>query len=61
MRDVVTLFERELARHNGRPTMPESFRFVGIMERDVESIYDLLLATPENMDSESDSEGSCHP
>jgi hypothetical protein len=31
-----------------------------MMEQDPESIYDLLLATPENTDSESDSEGSCH-
>jgi hypothetical protein len=31
-----------------------------MMERDPESIYDLLLATPENMGSESDSEGSCY-
>ena len=32
-----------------------------MMEQDPESIYDLLLATPENMDFESDSEGSYHP
>jgi hypothetical protein len=32
-----------------------------MMERDSESIFDLLLATPENMDFESDSKGSCHP
>jgi hypothetical protein len=31
-----------------------------MMERDPESLYDLLLATPENIDSESDSEGNCH-
>jgi hypothetical protein len=41
--------------------MLESSRFVGMMEWDPESLYDLLLATPENMDSESDSEGSCPP
>ena len=35
--------------------------FVGMMERDLEYIYDRLLATPENTDSESDSEGSYHP
>ena len=39
---------------------PKFSRFVGMMEWDPESLYDLLLATPENMDSESDSEGSCH-
>jgi hypothetical protein len=32
-----------------------------MMEQDLESIYDLLLATPENTGSESDSEGSCYP
>ena len=32
-----------------------------MMERDPESFYDLLLVTPENTNSESDSEGSCHP
>ena len=32
-----------------------------MMERDLESIYDLLLATLENRDSKSNSEGSCHP
>ena len=31
-----------------------------MMERDPDSLYDLLLATHENKDSESDSEGSCH-
>ena len=41
--------------------MPESSKFVGMMERDLEYIYDRLLATPENTDSESDSKGSCHP
>jgi hypothetical protein len=30
-----------------------------MMERDLDSLYDLLLATPENTDFESDSEGSC--
>jgi hypothetical protein len=30
-----------------------------MMERDLESLYDLLLATPENTNFESDSEGSC--
>ena len=60
MKDAITLFERELARHTSHTMMPESSRFVGMMERDLESLYDLLLATPENMNSESDSEGSCH-
>jgi hypothetical protein len=31
------------------------------MERDLESLYDLLLETPVNTYSESDSEGSCPP
>ena len=35
--------------------------FVGMMESDPKSIYDLLLETPENADSEFDSEGSYHP
>jgi hypothetical protein len=61
MRDVTALFERELARRNCCLMMLESSRFVGMMERDPESIYDPLLVTPENMDSESNSEGSCHP
>jgi hypothetical protein len=60
MRDAIALFERELARHASRTTMSEAFGFVGMMERDPESLYDLLLATPENTDSESNSEGSCH-
>jgi hypothetical protein len=61
MRNAIALFERELARRDGRLTTPEPSRFVGMMEQDPESIYDLLLATPENTDSESDSEGSYHP
>jgi hypothetical protein len=32
-----------------------------MMEQDPEFVYDLLLVTPENADSESDSEGSRHP
>ena len=60
MRDAIALFEQELARRSGRSTMPNSSRFVGMMEQDSESIYDLLLATPENTNSESDSEASCH-
>jgi hypothetical protein len=60
MRDVITLFEQELARCNGRTTTPDSLGFVGMMGRDPDSLYDLLLATPKNTNSESDSEGSCH-
>jgi len=41
--------------------MLESSRFVGMMERDLDSIYDLLLVIPENTNSESDFEGSYHP
>jgi hypothetical protein len=41
--------------------MLESSGFVGMMEQGPESIYDLLLATPENTDFESNFEGSCHP
>jgi hypothetical protein len=48
MRDAITLFERELARRNGHTMMSGSSRFVEMMERDLESIYDLLPATPEN-------------
>jgi hypothetical protein len=59
MRDAIALFERELARRNGRTTTSDSLGFMGMMEWEPESLYDLLLATPENMDSESDSEGSC--
>ena len=31
-----------------------------MMEWDLESIYDLLLVTPEDTDYESNSKGSCH-
>ena len=61
MRDAIALFERELARRNGRTMMLDSPGFMGKMEWDPESLYDLLLATSETMDSESDSEGSCPP
>ena len=60
MRDMVTLFEQELARRNVHSTTPSPSRFVGMMEQDPESIYDLLPMTPGNIESESDSEGSCH-
>jgi hypothetical protein len=61
MRDAIALFERELARCNGRTMASNSPRFMGMMERDPESLYDLLLATPKNMDSRSDYEGSYPP
>jgi hypothetical protein len=38
MRDAVALFEQELARHNGRTTMPDFPGFVGMMEQDPESL-----------------------
>jgi hypothetical protein len=59
MRDAITLFEEELARHSGQTIMLDSPGLVGMMERDLESLYDLLLSTPESMDFEFDSEGSC--
>ena len=41
--------------------MLESSSFVGMMEHDPKSIYDLLPMTPRNTDSEFNSKGSCHP
>jgi hypothetical protein len=41
--------------------MPDYLGFTGMMEQDPESLYDLLLATPENTNSKSDSEESCPP
>ena len=61
MRDAIALLERELARHNGRTMMLDSPGFMGMMERDLESFYDLLLVTPKSPDSESNSEGSLTP
>ena len=61
MRDVIVLFERERARRSGRTTTPDSPGLMGMMERDPESLYDLLLVTPESTDFESDSKGSCPP
>jgi hypothetical protein len=58
MRDMIVLFERELARRNGHTMMPCSSGFVGMMERDPESVYDLLLTTPGNTDFEFDSKGA---
>lgn len=60
MRDVVMLFEQEVARHNHRLSVPSFSRSVGMMERDLEFVYDLLLSTLGNTDSESSSEGSYH-
>jgi hypothetical protein len=45
MRDTTALFEWDLARNNGRSMTSESSGFVGMMEWDLESLYDLLLAT----------------
>jgi hypothetical protein len=61
MREAIALFKRELARRSGCTATPDSPGFMEMMERDPESLYDLLLATPKNTDSESDSEGSCPP
>ena len=41
--------------------MTDCTRFVDMMEQNPKSIYDLLQVTPDDMDSESDSEGSYHP
>ena len=60
MRDAITLFERELARRNGHTMMPGSSGFVGMMEQDLESVYDLQSMTIGNKDYESDSKGSYH-
>ena len=61
MKDVIMFFEQELAKHNGHTMTLGSFGFVGMMERDLEFVYDLLSMTPGNMDSDFDSEGSYHP
>ena len=60
MRHMIALFERELTRHTNRTMTPKPSGFVWMMERDSESLNDLLLATLENTDSKSDFEGSCH-
>jgi hypothetical protein len=57
MRDVITLFEGELTKRSGYTATPDSPRFMGMLKQDLESFYELLLATLENTDSESDSEG----
>lgn len=54
------LFELEMARCNCHSTTPSLSGFVGMMEQDPESIYDLLPSTPGDSDSESRSEGSSH-
>ena len=61
MRDVIALFEQERARRNGQTTTLDSLGLMGMMERDLESLYNLLLATLENTNSEFDSEGSYPP
>lgn len=61
MRDAITLCEQELARRNGHAMTLGSSRFVRMIERDSESVYDLLSVTPRNTNSKSDSVGSCHP
>jgi hypothetical protein len=61
MRDTAMLFEQELARRNCHISAPSLPRFVGMVEWDPESIYDLLPSTLGDMDSESSSEGSYHP
>ena len=60
MRDATTLFEQELSRCNRRLMAPNLSRFAGMMEQHPEYVYDLLPSTPGEMDSECDSEGSCH-
>ena len=61
MRDAITLFKQELARRNGHVMTLGSFGFVGMVERDSKSIYNLLSMTLGNTDSESDSKRSYHP
>ena len=61
MKDAIALFEQELARRNNPTMTPSPSRFVGMMERHPESVYDILSMTLGNTDSESDSKGSCHP
>ena len=50
------LFEQELARSNCRSMIPSLSRFMGMMERDIGSVYDLLPLTPDDPDSK----GSYH-
>ena len=58
---MVTLFEQKLARRNGHAMTLGSFGFVGMMEWDLESMYDLQSMTLGNTDSESNFKGSYHP
>jgi hypothetical protein len=53
MRDATTLFEQEWARRDCCLMMPNLSGFVGMMEWDPESIYDLLESTPGDKDSKS--------
>jgi hypothetical protein len=61
MRNAAMLFKPELTRSNRCSMMPNLSGFMGMVEQDPKSVYDLLLSTPGKTDSESDSEGSCHP
>lgn len=58
MRDATTLFEQELPRRNRCSMMPNLFGFMGMVEWDLESIYNLLLSTLDDIDSKSGSEGT---
>lgn len=61
IRDATMLFERELARRSCCSTMPNLSRFMGMVEQHPEFICILLPSTLGNTDSESSSDGSCHP
>lgn len=54
------LFEQEIAKHNCHSLAPNLSRFIGMVERGLASIYDLLPLTLGDTDSKSSSEGSCH-
>ena len=45
-KDMIALFERELAGQNGHTMTPSPSGFLGMMERDLKSVYDLLPMTP---------------
>ena len=40
--------------------MPNHSEYIGMMERDPVSVYDLLPLTLDDIDSKSGSEGNCH-
>ena len=61
MRDAATLFKQELVKRNYRPMTPNLSRFVGMMERNLESIYDFPPSTSYDTDSEPGFKGSYHP